>query len=253
MLRRLTLTNYTAGPLANIRNKTQSLSQRRTIYRKMISKSQHKVYFIHGYAGPGFEMKKLFIAAEKEGFDSTLFSYRSMTKDIETVAHQLIQKIQSDCAESISFVTHSMGALVVRSMYNEVDNLQRFPLIRRIVMIAPPNNGTAVADFYYKIPVLRFLLGPNLKNLTTNSITGSGRYPLPNCEIGLITGSFKWSKYLNIFLKDDNDGLIIPEKASLGIEKDVMNVKSWHFGILYNKKVIKNVISFLKFGQFNSI
>jgi len=107
-----------------------------------------------------------------------------------------------------------------------------------------------VADFYYKSHFLRQILGPNLKNLTTDSIVGASRYPIPTCEVGLITGTFGGSKVLNLFLDADNDGMVVPEKAKLGIEKDIVHVKSWHFGLLYDKKVTKYVISFLKWGRF---
>jgi len=216
----------------------------------MIAKSSNRIYFLHGFGGPGFEMKWILKAVEKEGYDCTLFKYRSMVRDVDSVGLDLIKKIQSDGADTISFVTHSMGALVVRSIYEHIDSLADFPIIKRIVMIAPPNNGTQVADFYYKSHFLRQILGPNLKNLTTDSIVGASRYPIPTCEVGLITGTFGGSKVLNLFLDADNDGMVVPEKAKLGIEKDIVHVKSWHFGLLYDKKVTKYVISFLKWGRF---
>ena len=216
----------------------------------MIARSSNMIYFLHGYGGPGFEMKWILKAVEKEGYDCTLFKYRSMVRDVDSVGLDLIKKIQSDGADTISFVTHSMGALVVRSIYKQIDSLVDFPKIKRIVMIAPPNNGTQVADFYYKSNLLRQILGPNLRNLTTDSIVGASRYPIPTCEVGLITGAFGGSKVLNLFLDADNDGMVVPEKAKLGIEKDIVHVKSWHFGLLYDRKVTRYVISFLKWGSF---
>ncbi len=216
----------------------------------MFAESSNRIYFLHGYAGPGFEMNKIVKAVEKEGYNCTLFNYRSMVDDIDSVGRDLIKRILSDRADTISFVTHSMGALVVRSIYEHIDSLADFPIIQRIVMIAPPNNGTPIADFYNKFHFLKFFLGPNLKNLTTDTISGAGRYPIPTCEIGLITGSFSGSKKLNLFIRSDNDGMVVPEQAKLGIEKDYVNIKSWHFGLLYDKRVVKYVVSFLKYGRF---
>jgi triacylglycerol lipase len=216
----------------------------------IISKASNKIYFLHGYGGPGFEMNRILKAVEKSGFDCSLFKYRSLVKDIDLVGLDLIKQIQLDGADSISFVTHSMGALVVRSIYNYIDSLDSFPIINRIVMIAPPNNGTQVADFYYKFSFLRHVLGPNLRNLTTDSIYGARRYPIPTCEVGLITGSFVGSKTLNLFLEEENDGLVVPAQAKLGIEKDTVLIRSWHFGILFKKKVASHVISFLEYGSF---
>jgi triacylglycerol lipase len=215
----------------------------------MFAESSHRIYLLHGYAGPGFEMKKILKALEKEGYNCTLFNYRSMVDDIDSVGKDLIKRIQSDRVDIVSFVTHSMGALVVRSIYNHIV-FADFPIIQRIVMIAPPNNGTPIADFYNKFHFLRFLLGPNLKNLTTDLLSGAGQYPIPTCEIGLITGSFYGSKKLNLFIRSDNDGIVAREQAKLGVEKDNVNIKSWHFGLLYDKRVVKYVISFVKYGRF---
>ena len=216
----------------------------------MIARSSNRIYFLHGYGGPGFEMKRILKAVEKEGYDCTLFKYRSMVRDVDSVGLDLIKRIQLDGADTVSFVTHSMGALVVRSIYKHIDTMVGFPIIKRIVMIAPPNNGTQVADVYYKSHILRRVLGPNLKNLTTNSISGASRYPIPTCEVGLIAGTFAGSKTLNLFLDADNDGMVIPEQARLGIEKDIVYLKSWHFGLLYDNRVTRHVISFLKRGMF---
>jgi triacylglycerol lipase len=217
----------------------------------MFSESSNRIYFLHGYAGPGFEMNKILKAVEKEGYNCTLFNYRSMVDDIDSVGRDLIKRILADKEHTISFVTHSMGALVVRSIYKHIDSITDFPIIQRIVMIAPPNNGTPIADFYTKFHFLNFFLGPNLKNLTTDTVTGAPRYPIPTCEVGLITGSFSGSKNLNLFIRTDNDGIVVPEQAKLGIEKDYVNIKSWHFGLLYDKRVAKYVISFLKSGRFS--
>ena len=144
-----------------------------------------------------------------------------------------------------------MGALVVRSLYEHIDSLTVFPFIHRIVMIAPPNNGSPVADFFAQFSFVKQIVGPNVNNLTTNPVTGAGKYPLPTCEVGLIAGSYAGKKGFNIFIKGDNDGVLIPENTKMGIEQDVAFVKSWHVGLLFNKKVIKLVMTFLDKGRFD--
>jgi len=210
-----------------------------------------KVYLIHGYAGPGFEMRNIQMAVEKEGYTTEIYTYPSLVKDVEVVGKEVFEKIQKENYDTICFVTHSMGALVVRAMYEQIDSLTAFPFIHRIVMIAPPNNGSPVADFFAQFSFLKFIVGPNVNNLTTNAITGAGKYPIPTCEVGLIAGSYGGKKGFNIFVKGDNDGVLIPEMTKLGIEKDVVFVKSWHVGLLFDKKVIKDVLSFLHEGKFS--
>ena len=211
-----------------------------------------KVYLIHGFGGLGIELKELQKAISKEGYNNEIYSYPSLVLDVDSVGNTLFDKIQRENFDTISFVTHSMGALVVRSIYEHLDSLTSFPFIHRIVMIAPPNNGSPVADFVAQFSFVKHIIGPNINNITTNPLTGAGKYPIPTCEVGLIAGSYGKKKGFNIFVKGDNDGVLLPEQTKMGIEKDIAFIKSWHVGLLYNKTVKKYVISFLKQGVFKT-
>jgi uncharacterized alpha/beta hydrolase family protein len=217
----------------------------------VLSHGTQKIYLIHGYGGLGLEMEKIRESIQNEGFSTEIYVYKSLIEDVDSVSQNLVQTIQKEKFDTVSFVTHSMGALVVRSMYEKLDSLSDFPFVHRIVMIAPPNNGSPVADFFSQFKFVKFIVGPNINNLTTNKVTGAAKYPLPTCEVGLIAGSFGGKRGFNMFIKSDNDGVLIPENTKMGIEKDVVFIKSWHVGLLFNKKVIKHVNSFLKTGVFN--
>ncbi len=223
------------------------------LFGSMLANATTKVYLIHGYGGLGIELKEIQKVIEKEGFVSEIYTYPSLVKDVDSVGNTLFYKIQKENYDTVSFVTHSLGALVVRSMYEHLDSLTSFPFIHRIVMIAPPNNGSPVADFFAQFSFVKHIIGPNINNITTNPLTGAGKYPIPTCEVGLIAGSYGRKRGFNIFVKGDNDGVLIPEKTKMGIEKDVAFVKSWHVGLLYNKTVKKYVISFLINGIFKQV
>jgi uncharacterized alpha/beta hydrolase family protein len=214
------------------------------------NQATHKIYLIHGFGGIGLELEKIRKSIDDKGFVNEIYTYQSLVNDVDSVGQNLFEKIRSENYDSISFVTHSMGALVVRSLYEHIDSLTVFPFIHRIVMIAPPNNGSPVADFFAQFSFVKQIVGPNVNNLTTNPVTGAGKYPLPTCEVGLIAGSYAGKKGFNIFIKGDNDGVLIPENTKMGIEQDVAFVKSWHVGLLFNKKVIKLVMTFLDKGRF---
>jgi len=210
-----------------------------------------KVYLIHGYGGLGIELSLIKKVIEKEGYITEIYTYPSLVKDVDSVGNDLFHKIQTEKIDTVSFVTHSLGALIVRSMYEHLDSLTAFPFIHRIVMIAPPNNGSPVADFLAQFSFVKYIVGPNINNLTTNPQTGAGKYPIPSCEVGLIAGSFGGKRGYNIFIKGDNDGLLTPENTKMGIEKDVVFVKSGHTELLFNKLVLRYVVRFLKVGRFD--
>lgn len=212
--------------------------------------STHKVYLVHGFAGMGVELEQIRKAIEKQGYTNEIYYYPSLSKDVNEVSKHLIQKIKSERYDSISFVTHSLGALVVRALYGNIKNEVAFPYVHRFVMIASPNQGSPMADFWNQFGFVKYIVGPNVQNLTTDSILGAPKYAVPNCEIGLIAGVRNQKNGYNIFIIGDNDGLVPKKNAAIGNEKDVVYVKSTHVGLVFNKKTIRYTLNFLKNGRF---
>jgi len=214
------------------------------------SYASYKVYLIHGYGGVGLELGKIYKSIQKEGYNCEIFYYPSLAKDIDSVGKVLFNKIQQESFDSVSFVTHSMGALVVRTLYEHLSPEIPFPYIHRIVMIAPPNKGTPVADFYRQFEFTKFLAGPNINNLTTDSLSGAIKYPLPTCEVGLIIGNINKKKCYTVPLNGENDGVVPAESSKMGIEKDIVFVKATHIQLLFVRRVSTYVLNFLNRGKF---
>lgn len=210
-----------------------------------------KIYLIHGFAGLGIEMQKISYNLTKAGFNNEIISYPSLLQDVDTVAKTIYHKILADKPDTVSFITHSMGGLVARSLYHYIKPGDKFPVIKQMIMIAPPNKGTPVADYFIQSKLITSLAGPNIKNLTTDSKTGASRYPVPKCEVGIILGIAKNKFGYNLFLEEDNDGLVIPKHAKLGVEKEIAFIKASHTGLLLKNQTVKLVLNFLKYGKFS--
>lgn len=213
----------------------------------------HKTYVIHGYASPRIIMKKIDTRLKKEKYISENYSYRSISVNLDTLGKQLYTKIKNSGFDSVSFVTHSMGALVVRSMLQYSLKDKNFPVIFRIVMIAPPNKGAEIADFYSSLFILKHLLGPNVRNMQTDSNSYVNHLPIPShSQIGIIIGIRGKKHGYNPFIKGDNDWVMTPDKTKLGNENDIAYVKHIHNSLPRKKIVCKLVIEFLQFGSFIS-
>jgi triacylglycerol lipase len=214
-------------------------------------RATHKVYLLHGYSGTGLELKKIEKAIEKLGFPTTNFKYPSLTQEIDSAGKILYAKIKKERYDTVSFVTHSMGGLVVRSLFRYIEQGKNFPVVYRIVMIAPPNKGTRLADYYKQFGFIKMLAGPNINNLTTDSLTGSIKYPIPESEVGLIVGTKGKKRRFTARLEGENDGVVLTKDTKMGIERDVYFTRSSHVGLLFSDKVKKNVVLFLKSGKFS--
>jgi hypothetical protein len=145
-----------------------------------------------------------------------------------------------------------MGALVLRAMLEIVQGDSLFPVIGRIVMVTPPNQGAEIADLFSRKSIFQFIMGPNLLNMRTDSSSLANHLLIPtNVEIGIIAGA-RFDKHgYNPLIKGDNDGYLSPAKTRLGTEKEYVEVSDSHSMIIHNKKVLKMIYNFLRMGRFS--
>ncbi|MCK9498246.1 MAG: alpha/beta hydrolase [Bacteroidales bacterium] len=215
--------------------------------------ASHKIYILHGYASSKSIMNRIKKDLKKSGFLVENYDYPALYVDLDSLGKKLYLDVLEDNYDSVSFVTHSMGGLVVRNMvkYSAAD--LNFPKIYRIVMIAPPNRGADIADFFKNTKLIKKMLGPNVEKMTTDSTSYANQLPIPiNTELGIIVGESKYKAGYNWFIGRKNDGLLIPERVFLGNEKDVAICNYSHLGVVKNKKPRKLVLEFLKHGNFKS-
>ncbi|MEI8086768.1 MAG: hypothetical protein WCG93_11190 [Paludibacter sp.] len=219
------------------------------LFCQSITFASQKVYVIHGFAGFPLQMEKIVQGLNHSGFLTENYTYPSFSEDLDSVGRDLYRKVKYENFDTVSFVTHSMGGLVVRSMYQYLDSTVHFPFIYRVVMLAPPNKGTELADFQFN-HVSKTLLGPNVENMKTNYDSYVNKLPFPTSEVGVIAGIRGKKPWFNPFLKEDNDGTVTIGSAIMGGEKDVAIIKSMHILMPEKEKVIQLVITFMKTGCF---
>ncbi len=212
----------------------------------------HKVYVLHGWGNARSIMKKVCKSVKKADYVYENYAYPALNVDLDSLGLFLYRDVKNDSYDSVSFVTHSMGALVLRDMlkYSGMDS--DFPIIYRIVMITPPNQGADIADHFESKEGFQKLLGPNVRKMQTDSNSYANQLPVPiNCEIGIIIGARGKRIGYNPLIKGDNDGLIKPEHTLLGNENDTITLKLDHLAVIKRRKSRKQVVSFLKNGMFN--
>ncbi len=213
--------------------------------------SSHIIFLVHGYANPNVILFRINNKLIQNNFKSINYQYPGLFVDLERLGESLYYDVKRTQADTVSFVTHSMGALVVRSMLKFAASDFDFPVIHRIVMITPPNRGADIADFF-GFDFLKPFLGPNVVKMKTDTLSYANKLPVPiNTEIGVIIGLRGDGRGYNPLIKGDNDGLIRPKNKLLGNEKEVLIVRHNHFTVLIANDVLNSIINFLKYGKFN--
>lgn len=206
---------------------------------------------LHGLARTASAMEKLEVALVERGFRVANVDYPSREMSIEALAPLAIESGLQECNttanESVHFVTHSMGGILVR-YYLESHSLD--PL-GHVVMIAPPNQGSEVVDALAKVPGFALLNGPAGLQLGTDENSIPLQLGPVDYSVGIIAGTTTFNPLLSQFLPNPDDGKVSVASTKVQGMADFRTVAASHPFIMKDDRVIEHVIAFLKRGSFD--
>lgn len=221
-------------------------------YSQEIEKNSFKpksgtVVLVHGFMRSKMNMSALEYSLKKDGWKVINWAYPSRKKLIEEHAEDLITQlkeiIQHNPNKPISFVTHSMGGLVVRCALNQPD----CPIeakIGRAVLIAPPNRGSIFARSLQKYKLIGWVVGEKSgQQLMTTSLDGFdhiGSFPM-EMPVMIIAGTAG----LNPAIPEVNDGKVAVSETYLKTPHHHATCYAGHSWICYTPSVIQKTKTFL--------
>lgn len=218
------------------------------IFSSSTALAKECVVLLHGMARTEHSMSKLAESLEKEGYMVANDGYPSTRLNIDEIAQLHIPKAIKRCSnvETIHFVTHSLGGIVVRHYLSQ----NRLTTLGKVVMLGPPNKGSEVVDKLKSVPGFKLINGPAGLQLGTdeNSVPnslGSVTYP-----VGIIAGSSSVNPILSQMLPNPDDGKVSVERTKVEGMSDHIVMPVTHTFMMKNKDVISQVKTFLKAGQF---
>lgn len=207
----------------------------------------HLVILVHGLGRSGGMFDGFVQELNHAGFQTLAVNYPSTRQSVTAHARDLgllIERLEG--IETVSFVTHSMGALVVREMLSRNHTTSEIHF-HRLVMIAPPNQGSAIARLLKDNAVYTWLTTETGQDLTPNK---AQKLPLPDIEFAIIAGGRHDRTGFNPVLDGDDDGVVSIAETRLDGAKDFLIVPSPH-GLIDNHPLTKAAtISFLNSGSF---
>ena len=204
------------------------------------------VVLLHGIANIPLSMKYLENSLEKAGYRVYNLGYPSTDVPIEEAAASVRERVMGlKNAERINFVGHSMGNLVIRMVLGE-----ELPGLGRVVMIAPPNQGSFIAEQLEDLDLYRWIFGPAGQELPANNRDFFENLPVPNYEFGIIAGGKGTENGYNPLLEGDDDGTVSVAETKLPGAADFIIINRTHTLILFAPETVEQTISFLKTGRF---
>ncbi len=191
------------------------------------------VFLIHGLFMTSHIMLPIAHHLRKHGFDCFGYDYPTRIRSVDMHGRELAAFLETFKPESFHVVTHSMGALLLRSAVAHSPRLMK--RIRRVVMIAPPNKGSDVASFWYDRAWTRKLIVP-LEDMRSEADSRIHALPAPDLEIGVLAA--------------EHDGAVRYPYTFLATEKDRLVLPSSHTLILLRRDAAQAVERFLSSGSF---
>lgn len=195
-------------------------------------------------------MRKLESYLKYKGYVTYNRSYPSTVANVERSAihyiNSALANIPRDEICKIHFVTHSLGGLLVRYYLTH----HKIKQLGRIVMLAPPNNGSEVAERYKDHFWYRWMTGVPGQQLHKSDNQLLNKLKPLDTEVGVIAGTRSSDPWFNHVFDDDHDGKVSVNDTKLSEMKDLITVAHGHTFIMNKRKVKNHVANFLANGDF---
>lgn len=207
------------------------------------------VLLLHGHGRLGASMGRLARAARRAGYAtlSPNYPYRRRLADIVEWLAPRVASFEAGLRGPLHIITHSLGGLVARGLIVAHPPQQ----LGRVVMLAPPNGGSELADLLFRLrlaPLVLGGIGPHLRTgrtATDEAALGAVTYPL-----GIIAGDRPFFPLPLPLLPRPHDGKVSIAATHVAGLAGHVTLPVTHTLMVYDRRVIAAALGFLRDGAF---
>jgi len=209
------------------------------------------VVLLHGLGRTPASMKPIGRRLKKEGYAVHSIGYPSTRYSIADLCTLFVEKeldALSPSCDTIHFVTHSMGGIIVRYLL-----MRGTVSCGRVVMLCPPNQGSTLTDSLKKYVgrLYEKADGPAGEQLGNDSLSIIPKLaPLDGCAVGVIAGDKSWEPLFSRLIPGKDDGKVSVEETKLAGMNDFIVLNHTHTFIMNNRDTQDQIVHFLKNGKF---
>lgn len=211
--------------------------------------SRHLVLMLHGLFRSKDSFGDMPERLNDAGYEAVGLNYPSMQESVQASADRLNWLLDRlDGTERVSFVTHSLGSIVLRVALADDAAWRERIAINRVVLVAPPSKGSAVANLLADFPPYQWLTGDAGQELTYEAAAD-----LPGLDVpfGIVAGGRGDGEGYNPLIEGDDDGTVAVDETRLEGALDTMLVDSHHSFVHTDPRTIEGVLTFLENGCFS--
>lgn len=216
------------------------------------------VVVVHGLWRSRDAMAPVAEFLEKEGeYHVVNITYATTREYIGDHAANLASVVEGlDSVDEINFVACSLGNLVVRRYLFEQQKKAKDgkldPRFKRMVMIAPPNQGAQLARRFSGDAVLRTAWGgvPGIEIAEWEKL--AVKLATPPFEFGILAGGKGADTIRNPLVNGDDDYLVAVEETKLAGARDFAVLPVTHASIKRDPTALEYTLRFLREGHFRA-
>ncbi|MBL8890762.1 MAG: hypothetical protein JNL67_12355 [Planctomycetaceae bacterium] len=221
------------------------------------NESQRVVVLVHGLMRTSSSLRSLGRFLSLHGWPMVVdFRYASSRATIARHAAALSAVIKHLPGQPrLSFVGHSLGNIVVRNM---IGDWQRGLMTRRylerldrVVMLAPPNQGSSMARALGYTGVFQLITGRTGLQLGGRWNEVADRLAVPPCPVAIISGDTKLGRW-NPMVQTPSDLIVSVAETELPGVTQRLIVPAVHSLIMENRRVQEATARFLNGGSLLS-
>jgi hypothetical protein len=192
------------------------------------------------------------------GYTALNVSYASTRSDLNSHAAALAKVVANldRGVTEINFVAHSLGNLVIRrylsNCYAQRDGLTTDPRLRRVVMLAPPNHGSQLAEQFKRNAVMDLVWGQSARQLAEGWDQLRNDLAIPGCQFGILAGGYGTADGRNPWVLGDDDLVVSVDETKLAGARDFAVLPVPHGWIMDDPTARRYTLMFLEHGHFVS-